>query len=816
MIRYADPTRCPDCGSPIPASPVACAQCGLTLTGPDAAALFVTLQAADRILGVLRAEMPQDVASRQEAGGEMPQEVASRRGGLSGASVPKILLGLGALCLLVAAVIFLAVAWSWLGVGGRTAVLVGLTAVSGGLAVWLGRRGLRIAAESLSVVAFGLLALDVVGADNAGWLGDLSGYGLVTVTGLVVGGTAWALAWVTTRGERDLLAPQAFAGLGLGIVPVGVSGTTTSDAAVLVASCLALAGLAVLAHRLRIGLLPWILGILAALWWVPLAGLGVVRMAEDPTVAALWPDLQAWPALCATGLLLLGAWLLRGWPVVPQALAGLAAALLTLILVFPALDNGLTAATLAVLAFVVGWSASLLAAPASWRLTPTIALLAAATLPATIWLLQAWTALETVVGSGPAWESPASVRIDPIRVDGHPSLFVAITAAGCLAVVALAGYVTSPPTFARRQSPFLLAAVCLAGVGTLTAYAVPLALVPAGLLVIGGGLLGWGLPRVDRRADVAMTGALVLGVAAVVTALPSAVLTLVAALVVLAGAAVVAARGAEPVRRTVAECLVPLAAAVAVAAGTDVVGVDQVWRGLPVLIVVGGLALARPRITVEVPAAVAAGIASVAALAAEAPVPERQDSVPLEVYLVVAGALVTASAVLHPHRRLLGWPGAVLLVLASWVRLADLGVTAPEAYTMPSAVALIVFGLYRLRRDPSAGTMLTLSPGLALATVPTLLQVLAGEQVSWRALLLGLGCLALVLAGTRLRWSAPLVVGATVGAALVLYEASPYAAAAPLWVVIALAGTVLTVVGVTWESRLRNLRDATAYLSRLR
>jgi hypothetical protein len=27
---------------------------------------------------------------------------------------------------------------------------------------------------------------------------------------------------------------------------------------------------------------------------------------------------------------------------------------------------------------------------------------------------------------------------------------------------------------------------------------------------------------------------------------------------------------------------------------------------------------------------------------------------------------------------------------------------------------------------------------------------------------------------------------------------------------------VLTVVGVTWESRLRNLRDATAYLSRLR
>ncbi len=54
-----------------------------------------------------------------------------RRHGLRPTSVPAILLGLGALCLLVAAVIFLAVAWSWLGVGGRTAVLVGLTVAVG-------------------------------------------------------------------------------------------------------------------------------------------------------------------------------------------------------------------------------------------------------------------------------------------------------------------------------------------------------------------------------------------------------------------------------------------------------------------------------------------------------------------------------------------------------------------------------------------------------------------------------------------------------------------------------------------------------------
>ena len=43
------------------------------------------------------------------------------RTGIRSSSVPSILLGLGALCLLVAAVIFLSVAWSRLGVGGRRA-----------------------------------------------------------------------------------------------------------------------------------------------------------------------------------------------------------------------------------------------------------------------------------------------------------------------------------------------------------------------------------------------------------------------------------------------------------------------------------------------------------------------------------------------------------------------------------------------------------------------------------------------------------------------------------------------------------------------
>ncbi|HQR28626.1 MAG TPA: hypothetical protein PLP61_16400, partial [Nocardioides sp.] len=187
----------------------------------------------------------------------------------------------------------------------------------------------------------------------------------------------------------------------------------------------------------------------------------------------------------------------------------------------------------------------------------------------------------------------------------------------------------------------------------------------------------------------------------------------------------------------------------------------------------------------------------------------------LAVELTVAGTAVSASALLHPHRRRAGWLGGLLLVLASWVRLYDLGVHAPEPYTLPAAVALTVVGLRRLRRDEGAGTVVALGPGLTLATVPSLLSALE-EPVSWRAVLLGLGCLALVLGGARLRWQAPLVVGAVVGAVLVLREVAPYAAELPSWVLIAAAGTVLTVVGVTWERRLRDVRTAEAYLARLR
>jgi hypothetical protein len=300
----------------------------------------------------------------------------------------------------------------------------------------------------------------------------------------------------------------------------------------------------------------------------------------------------------------------------------------------------------------------------------------------------------------------------------------------------------------------------------------------------------------------------VVAVVTVTAALPSAVLTVVACAVAVSLAALFV-RSRDIRTTTLGGLLLPLASAGLLWSGAEVADVAVDLRGVPVLVVLGLLAITRPRLEVEASAAFAGLVAALASLDAA---PDQPTA--LAIQLTVAGGLVTVSGLIHQRRRVLAWPGGVLLAAATWVRLADLGVEAPEAYTLPSAVALLLVGLYRLWRTPGS-TSAALLPGLTLATVPSLLWVLA-DPVGPRAVLLGVACLGLVLAGAQLRWSAPLVVGGLVGGLLVIREIAPYASEVPQWVMIGLAGTILTVVGVTWENRLLEVRRATTYLGRLR
>jgi hypothetical protein len=432
------------------------------------------------------------------------------------------------------------------------------------------------------------------------------------------------------------------------------------------------------------------------------------------------------------------------------------------------------------------WSAI---AAAGWR-ELAFGPLALAAVPALAWAAgHLLVAVERVWTVGEPFTSTTGVRLDPVIPATGPLLLVPL-------VAALLG--ASWATRLWHDRVIATGVLTVAAVATLASYGVPLAAV-AGALAVAAVIASW-----LRRPVVATTVVLV----AVSAALPSAVLTAVACAVAVM-VAVVLLRAREAFSKLLGGVLLPAASAGLLWSGAAAAGVAVDLRALPLLIVVGAIAIARPRIEVEASAALAGIMAAAASIDGAA---DRSTS--LAIHLTVAGALVTLSSLLHSDRRVYAWPGGFLLAAATWVRLADLGVETPEAYTLPSALVLVMVALDRLRRHPGTSTTVLL-PGLSLATVPTLLWVL-DDPVSPRAVVLGAACLGLVLAGAQLRWSAPLLVGAMVGGLLAVREVAPYASEMPQWVLIGVAGTILTVVGVTWEHRVLELRRATSYLGRLR
>ena len=256
MTRYADPGRCPDCTAPLTQGADTCPGCSLPLRGTLAQELWATLTRADQLLVALRAAVPSPVPV---VAAPVPVVAAAsavrptRSRGLSGASVPQLLLALGALGLLVAALVFLAVTWSVMGVGGRTATMVGLTAVSAAVTALVARRALRGATEAIGLVTSGLLALDVVGADNAGWFGDLTASVLTALVGavLVVAATAACLG-VRATPARRFTSGEVVVGLGWCLVLAGSDLDGPPSAAGALLLTLLVAGGTAAAHRLQL------------------------------------------------------------------------------------------------------------------------------------------------------------------------------------------------------------------------------------------------------------------------------------------------------------------------------------------------------------------------------------------------------------------------------------------------------------------------------------------------------------------------------------------------------------------------------------
>jgi len=322
MNRYFVTGRCPDCGSALSGGD-RCPRCGLLLAGPVADDLRFALQHADQVLDVLRrisaAPAPPPAAppapavgqpSAAGATGQVPpagpasaSATPGPRRGLPAVSVPVVLLGLGTICVLVAAVVFVAVAWTDLSLAWRTTILLVITALATGAAVWVLRRGLRGAAEALTLVASGLLLIDLLAGNDAGLplLSAVQGRAfdwLVTIAMLVVA-VGWALGAQPTR-TRWLLGQQV-AAVVAGVAMVWLAALDWSYRPAWLAAVVTLAAAAVGLGlwRIRLSVTAVLLGILAVFAWVYLtaSGLLLAVLADGPR--ELFLELDGGPLLAS-------------------------------------------------------------------------------------------------------------------------------------------------------------------------------------------------------------------------------------------------------------------------------------------------------------------------------------------------------------------------------------------------------------------------------------------------------------------------------------------------------------------------------------
>lgn len=803
MKRYADPARCPDCGQPITYGAPSCTSCDLPLLGPVASELFTTLSRADQLLESLRrtATAPAAAPAQPVAVPPFPSATTPRPSRLRGASVPVILLTLGAGCLLVAALVFLAVAWVVLGVEGRTAVLVAFTAASAGLTWVQSGRALRGATEALGLVTLGLTALDLAGARSAGWFGSPDTATFLVLFGLVMAAVSvGACLALRGRAAGEFVSGEVVFGLATGVAAIGIAGLGWESEAFAALAAVTVAGvLSASAGALRLTVAAFAAGAVTALSWLALVMVGLVDLLDEPTLAHAWGDFAVWPVLVAAGLVA-AAVAVRLLPQVVRVGAGaVALALLVSALVAPAADEDSTVIVVIALALLAVCAGSLLVLPRPWAavvgLTAAVAAVPAVVSALALGGLGASHLLETASRSGGAGDSLRTYQGD---LDLAPWLLVPAVAVLAFAIWAVASYAGQRLRVAPENLAVLVATTVLLSAAT---YPAPILLLVALPALVGLALV--------------VRGRLVSGAAFLLVALAvgqyADALALGAATLALAAAAWVLVNESGARERIVAGAAGQLVLAGWVWTAGQLLESPGNWVAAAAILVLAVAMLAVRGEGPEVGAAL--GILVLASLGLENAVDE---SVWAAVYLTLGGVAASALALLRTERRPVAWLGGFLLAAATWVRLADLGVQQPEAYTLPSAIALLAVGLLHLHRDPETDTLRALSPGLALALVPSLLWVLV-EPATVRALALGLACLALVLVAIAMRWTAPLVHAGTVGAIVVLRHAAPFIdAGVPRWVLIGLAGGILVALGITWESRVREARQVLGYVQSLR
>lgn len=793
--RLPDATRCPQCRGQL-SGPASCPSCGLVLTGPAAVRLWevdvelLRLDAARTSLLSERADLLAQL--RGEPGGAPVSTVpappvATPRPEWTPQRVQNALLGLGGLLLAVAALVFTAVTYDRLGAGGRAAVLATLTAAAALAVPRALRRGLTSTAETLSVVALVLAALDAYGLRTLGVGDGLSGpvFAAVSAGALALLAAAGA-ALVPVRLPR--VAAVLLAQLPVPLLLVEAQPSAATTATVLAGLAAAdLAGIALLRSRFRE--LRLVAALCAATVTVLAVLLAAVALVAQPGAGAL--ALLACAAVVAAAAALAVApaarLVLSAVPVGLAALAALGAARPEL----SDLQLPLVPAAVAVVAVLaaVQLPRALRPGPVTGAVVvAAVAALAVAEHAVTglldplSWALEPWTLAD---GTG------ARAALSPLGA-WRGSLVTPVVLAAAAAAVGGAGLALRRAAQAAVPAGVLaVAALSLLPVGLDLPY--PLALA---VLVVAGAAAVL-VPVPDRTALPARLA----GAAVLLLAVAWSLADRTPTLVVLPAAAALLATVRVPrlaVPATAAAGLLAAGELAAVGAAADLAR-DQV--GALLVVAVGALvALAAPALGRDRRAGseAAAGLVGAAAISLTSVDPGWLS------WTLAGLALVALAGALRADRRRLAGAGGLLLAASSWVRLADAGVTDPEPYVLPLAAVALVLGHLRRRREPRTRSFAAYGPGLSALLLPSLLASYAGSPL-WRPLLLAGVALVVVLLGVRDRLQAPLAIGGAVLAADAVLLLAPYAAALPRWLVLGAAGALLVAVGATYERRRRDL-----------
>lgn len=832
---------CPGCHAALGGA-AACPSCGLPLVGPAAARLWeVDLALAElgsrrtallaergRLLHTLRAAAPAGApagggpssAHDRTAPAHRGSSLVPRRAHPAGAEwsprrVQNLLLSLGALLLAVAATVFAAVTYDRLGVGGRAAVLLGLTGLAAAAAPHLRTRGLVATAESLAAVALALAALDAWGLRRLGLGADLELGTWLPVTSAAL--AALAAGYAVATGLRAVrlgsLALAHVAAL-LAVARLEPSVAETSLLLTLLAAVHVVA-VAALVDRDRTAVVRDLLGaaavgavltgcagLAAALVSVPVDGSAAVLPLAASALLAAGGAVAVRPGRLQTALAAVPVVLLAGAAVVAAVERDVARDLLPLAALAVALAGLGTAALLPrrPRTGVVGGAAAVAAAAVVAVAEPlTTGLLGPLTWLVDPWSLPAGADARSAVSPTEVWEGSAA-------------------AVGVLVLVA-AGAAAAGAVLGRARAGAALAA----GTALLAALLAPLA-VDGGhrtallwLLLLAAGLAVAADRLRDRGGEVLLAAAAAPAVLAAGWSLADRSPTLVVLPVVaflLAGVA--ARRWSTP---TVAGAVggAGLFAAAALGATAVARGLAAEQTGGLLLVVPGALLALSCGLPAGAPAACArrAGAHAAAVVVAAAAVLLAVGDVGWLSWTLAATGLLALVTALEPARRRAAPVGGLLLTASSWVRLADAGIGAPEPYVLPLAGLALGLGHLRLRRQPTTSSHAAYGPGLALLLLPSLLAALSGTGLA-RPLLLGAVALGVLLVGAAARLQAPLLLGGGTLAVLALDLLAPYATAVPRWTALAAAGTLLVVVGATFEQRLRELGHLRDRYARLR